>query len=205
MYKTTKTAATLLTATVLGAGSALAATSWSKGGMNTTSSPSSTATASNSTPSTGGWIYNSEMPMIAKGVQELSLSGHYNWENTSNYALNIGYGRFITDNIELGVEAGVNGVNSNKTINASIFAEYDWLNGTKWVPFVRATVGYARVEGPVVGEEYSEDSCALGGQLGLKYFLRSNLSIFARAGGQWLSSGESDFNKQVDLGLNFYF
>jgi hypothetical protein len=43
---------------------------------------------------------------------------------------------------------------------------------------------------------------------GIKYFMRSNLAIFASAGGDWVISGDDSndgFAKQIDLGLKFYF
>jgi hypothetical protein len=44
---------------------------------------------------------------------------------------------------------------------------------------------------------------------GIKYFMRSNLAIFASVGGDWIVSGDDSsddgFAKQTDLGLKFDF
>jgi hypothetical protein len=47
----------------------------------------------------------------------------------------------------------------------------------------------------------------LGLDAGVKYFMRSNLAISASVGGDWMLQGDGDdgFNKQLDIGLNFYF
>jgi hypothetical protein len=48
----------------------------------------------------------------------------------------------------------------------------------------------------------------LGVDAGVKYFMRSNLAIYASMGGDWniTGSGSNDgIAKQVDVGLKFYF
>lgn len=81
-----------------------------------------------------------------------------------------------------------------------MFGEYNDLTGTKWVPFVRGTVSY-------IDPNEGDDSAAFGLDAGVKYFMRSNRTISASVGGDWLIKGDGDdgFNKQLDIGLNFYF
>jgi hypothetical protein len=50
-----------------------------------------------------------------------------------------------------------------------------------------------------------DDGGLLDLDAGIKYFFRSNLAISASIGGGWTTSGDSDFEKQVNLGLKFYF
>jgi hypothetical protein len=180
--------ASLLTATVLGAGSAFAATTDSKGGMMTTT------TDSYARPTSDG------LPGIAKGVQELGLDGRLNWEDDTEYNLNASYGRFVTDNWLLGGEVAFNGVNSDKNYGVGFFAEYNFLTGTKWVPFLGASVGYSRNE---IGD--NSDRANLGLTAGIKYFVSTNLAVAASMGGGWTSDGEDEFQKEIDLGLRFYF
>jgi hypothetical protein len=173
---------------LLGASHAFAATTSSKDGvMTTTESGIQTRNR-----------YDNELPMLATGVQELGLSGRLNWEDDTAYNFDISYGRFFSPNWLLGVEAGISGINSDKDYRAGLFAEYNFLTNTKWVPFIRATASY---EHPNAGES--------GGLLdldgGVKYFFRSNLAISASIGGGWNTSGDSEFQKQVNLGLKFYF
>ena len=174
---------------VITSGAASAATTSAKDGMTT-------STQTQSRP------MDDRLPMLAPGVQELTLGGYLNWDDTTDYSFNISYGRFLTSNWLVGVQAGISGFNSDKNYNLGVFGEYNFLTGTQWVPFARATLGYSHPHD--VGS-----SGFVGLDLGVKYFMRSNLAIFASVGGDWVISGDSDsddgFDKQINLGLNFYF
>lgn len=181
----------ILLAGLLSAGAAAAATTSSKDGMQTTTN---TMHAEREYAGDG-------LPMLAPGVQELSLGGQINWEDSTAYNFDISYGRFLTANWLVGVQAGITGINSDKDYRAGVFAEYNFLTGTKWVPFVRAGVGYSR-------PDQGSSSAVLGLDAGVKYFMRSNLAIFGSVGGDWVISGSGNSNgfaKQLNLGLKFYF
>jgi hypothetical protein len=169
---------------VLGTGLASAATTYSKGGMQTTHSQTGFA--------------GSGLPMLAPGVQELSLGGFLNWSGPTAYGLNISYGRFVTSNVQVGVLGQISGVNSDNDYRLGIFGEYNFLTGTAWVPYVRATGGYAN---PNQGSH----SLALDLDGGVKYFMRPNIAIYGEIGGGWVSDGTREFNKQLNVGMNFYF
>lgn len=174
---------------MISTGAASAATTYSKGGMQTTTGHTQSNHAGDG------------LPMLAPGVQELGLNGFLNWDDDTRYGFNISYGRFLTSNWLVGVKAGVNGVNSNKDYSLGVFGEYNFLTGTKWVPFVRGGVGYTR-------PDQGSNSGTVGLDTGIKYFMRSNLAIYASVGGDWVISGSGNSNgfaKQVNLGLNFYF
>lgn len=81
---------------------------------------------------------------------------------------------------------------------AGLFAEYNFLTNTPWVPFVRGTAGYVH---PNTGD----DGGLFDIDAGVKYFFRRNLAISASVGGGWTTNGDSSFEKQVNLGLKFYF
>lgn len=174
---------------LISTGTAFAASTSGKGGMTTTDSYQTDRPVGDG------------LPMLAAGVQELSLGGRLNWEDSTSYSFDIGYGRFLTPNWLLGVEAGITGINSDKDYRLGVFAEYNFLTGTKWVPFIRAGVGYSR-------PDQGDSSAILGADAGIKYFMRSNLAIYGSMGGDWNLTGDSDsdgFAKQIDLGLKFYF
>lgn len=176
---------------LLSTGAAFAATTSGKDGMVTTTS----------TQQTHSSYSGNGLPMLDTGVQELSLGGNLNWEDNTDYAFNISYGRFVTPNWLLGVDAGIIGVNSNKDYRVGVFAEYNFLTGTKWVPFVRAGLGYSN---PNAGDS----GVTLGVDAGVKYFMRPNLAIYASIGGDWNVTGDGSNDgiaKQVDIGLKFYF
>jgi len=187
--KSTVTLGAIAIASLISTGALSAATSSGKDGMMTT------------THETHNSYAGDGLPMIDTGVQELGLSGRLNWEDNTDYTFDISYGKFVTPNWLVGVNAGITGVNSDKSYRAGVFGEYNFLTGTKWVPFVRTGVGYTR---PNAGD----DSAFIGVDAGIKYFMRSNLAIFASIGGDWVISGNSSSDgiaKQVDLGLKFYF
>jgi hypothetical protein len=173
------------------AGVAIAATTSNKDGMETT-----TTVMPAEREYTGDGL-----PMLAAGVQELSLGGNVNWEESTAYSFDISYGRFLTQNWMVGASAGLTGINSDKDYRIGVFAEYNFLTGTKWVPFVRAGVGYAHPD-----EGGSSGTVGLDG--GVKYFMRPNLAIYGSVGGDWVISGSGSSNgfaKQLNLGLKFYF
>lgn len=169
-------------------GTATAATVSSKDGMTST-------TAAYTQTESG-------LPILAPGVQELGLSGRLNWENDTIYNFGISYGRFLTANWEIGVSGGFSGINGNNNYSAGVFGEYNFLTGTKWVPFIRGTLGYSRPDA-------ASNSGTAGLDFGVKYFLSSNLAITGSFGGNWRVSGDNGgddgFAKQVDLGLRFFF
>lgn len=165
----------------------MGATTDSKGGMVTTDSYAPSA------PMSDG------LPMLAPGVQELTLNGNLNWADDTRYSMNVSYGQFVTSNWLIGGLIGINGVNSDTDYTVGAFAEYNFLTGTKWVPFVRGTAAYTRLD------EDNEDSGTLRLDGGVKYFLRSNLAISGSVGGGWNTGGDEEFEKQVNFGLNFYF
>lgn len=175
---------------LISTGAAFAATTSDKDGMSTSNSEQRhTEYASNA------------LPMLDTGVQELSLGGSLNWEDDTAYNFDISYGRFITPNWLIGAQAGITGINSEKDYRLGVFGEYNFLTGTKWVPFVRAGVGYSN-------PNQGGSGAVLGLDAGVKYFMRSNLAIFASIGGDWdiTGNGSSDgLAKQIDLGLKFYF
>jgi len=182
----------MLFAGALTVGSAHAATTSSKDGMQTTTAHTQQSQYAHDP---------NGLPMLAPGVQELSLGGRINWEDSTAYSFDVSYGRFITSNWLLGVQAGITGINSDKDYRVGVFAEYNFLTGTKWVPFVRAGVGYTR-------PDQGSNSGVIGLDAGVKYFMRPNMALFASAGGDWVISGSGNSNgfaKQIDFGLKFYF
>jgi hypothetical protein len=181
----------LLLTSLIQAGTSSAATTSGKDGMMTTTDQTRSEYRDN----------NNGLPMLAPGVQELSLGGRLNWEDSTSYSFDISYGRFLTENWVVGVEAGITGINSDKDYRAGLFGEYNFLTGTQWVPFVRAGVGYSR-------PDQGSSSGTVGLDVGVKYFMRSNLAIFGSVGGDWVISGDGRSNgyaKQLDLGLKFYY
>jgi len=207
MYKTSKSAilATLVGASFIGAGSSLGAAYSSKGAVHTTHHHHQ-----------AGGLIDPGLPMIAAGVQEFGLNGRLNWQDETIYNLNVSYGRFVTNNWLLGVDLGIDGVNSRAGYAIGVFAEYNFLTGTKWVPFIGLGVGYNHLRGTgtqVIGGvattiDSSSDSLRARGEFGIKYFMRSNMALTASMSGFWDTDSlpdRSDFGSQINLGLRYFF
>ncbi|MGD9419875.1 MAG: hypothetical protein Q7R22_013130 [Verrucomicrobiota bacterium JB025] len=120
-------------------------------------------------------VRNDEMPMIAAGVQEIGLSGSFDWTDDTVYNTNLSYGWFLNDCWLFGFKVGVSGVNSDANVTAGLFTEYNIHTGTKWVPFVGGGVNYKRLD---TGDD-SADGIETGLEFGVKYFLRANMAISA--------------------------
>lgn len=177
---------------LLAAPVATAATTYTKGGMQTTTGQTATG------------AYGSNLPMLAPGVQELGVSGFLNWEDKATYALQLSYGRFVTSNWMVGGQIGIDGQNSDAGGAIGIFVEYNHLTGTQWVPFVGVSFEYNRLN----YDDSNLNSFRAGAELGVKYFLRPNMALSLAAGGAWNSNtapDSDDFQKQVNLGLRYYF
>lgn len=73
-----------------------------------------------------------------------------------------------------------------------------------WVQFIGIVFDYNHLE----GDDGSLNSFRTGAEFGIKYFMRPNMAITVAAGGAWngnsLSEGD-DFQKQINLGLQYYF
>jgi hypothetical protein len=175
---------------LISTGAASAATTYSKGGMQT------------STGHTQSSYSGDSLPMLAPGVQSFNVRGGLNWDNQTLYYLDISYGYFVTSNVQVGIKGLLVGENSDKSYGLTPFVEYNFLTGTQWVPYVGANVGYINPYG-------GSHSAEAGVTAGVKYFFRPNIAISAEVGGAWHISGdrgESDgFRKQLTLGTNFYF
>lgn len=172
---------------------AMAATTHAKDGLHTTQ-----------TTGFAGPAVTGNLPMLAPGVQELGINGFLNWEDDTTYALQVSYGRFITSNWMLGGKIGIDGQNSDAGYSIGGFAEYNWLTGTQWVPYVGLSLEYNRLN----YDDSNLNSFRAGAELGVKYFMRPNMAISAAVGGAWNSNtapDSDDFQKQINFGLRYYF
>jgi hypothetical protein len=171
-----------------------------KGGMHT---PSEASYSDEPRESLGG-IATDELPVIERGVVEFGLSGYLDWTDDVAYATNISYGRFVTDNWLLGAKLGLIGRNSELDFSGGLFAEYNFLTGTKWVPFIGLGANWKHVD----SDAFESDSIEAVGEFGVKYFIRSNMAISASMSGTWASDtlpNSNDFGSRVNFGLRYFF
>ena len=106
------------------------------------------------------------------------------------YSAQILLGYFTSPSLELGGQLTVAGADgTSAATNVSAFADYYLAYGSNspLLPYVGITAGYAHYSG--------QDSTSIGGEIGAKYFLNSNVAVNAKF--QYVGArnitGQSDF------------
>lgn len=147
---------------------------------------------------------------LKQGTQEIVVEGFYDPETVSGdaTAISIGYGQFIQDLIEVGVEGNYATDEDVETYGLGAFAEYNFDLGTEVVPFVGAGLGWANTD---IDDGQSADAVVVSGNVGVKYFLAENVAISADGEVDWsddeiyVEDGEAkDTNFQLNLGMRFF-
>ena len=124
------------------------------------------------------------------GTKEIGLAGSYHFNTPKFYSAQILLGYFTSPSLELGGQltvAGADGTSAATNVNA--FADYYLANGSNspLLPYVGLTAGYEHYSG--------HDSTSIGGEVGAKYFLNSNVAVNAKF--QYVGArnitGQSDF------------
>lgn len=148
-----------------------------------------------------------ELPDLSAGRQELGLSGNINFSDDVAYNIDLSYGYFFKDNWELGFTANSFG-RDDFNLGLGLFTEYNWtFEDSKWVPYVGAAVKWARVS----TDDVSDSSVAFTGELGVKYFIRSDVSLFSSFNFDWspddvfgIGDEIEDSAQNINFGLRFY-
>lgn len=124
------------------------------------------------------------------GTKEIGLAGSYHFNKPKFYSAQLLLGYFTSPSLEVGGQIGVSGADgTSAATNVSAFADYYLSNGagSPLLPYVGITAGYEHFSG--------RDSTSIGGEVGAKYFLNSNVAINAKfqyVGAKNLT-GQSDF------------
>jgi hypothetical protein len=146
------------------------------------------------------------LPNLSVGVQEFGLSGNLDYADDVAYNLNLSYGYFFKENWQIGFNTNVSGVESDASLGLGAFTEYNFVGSSKWVPFVGASMKWAKLNSKTA---LDADSIALGVDFGVKYFIRENLALSFSLGADYafddVFPGGDDFNKTVKIGTRFYF
>lgn len=154
-----------------------------------------------------GVFSSDELPNLTKGVQELGLSGNLNFAGKTAYNTDISYGYFFADGWEVGLTANAFG-REDFNFGAGFFTEYNFVfDQSKWVPYLGGAVKWARVS----TNSENRSSAAFTGELGVKYFIRSNVSLFSAINFDWapndvfgLGDDVKDSAQNINFGLRFY-
>jgi opacity protein-like surface antigen len=146
-----------------------------------------------------------------EGTREFSISGGYDPDGVvgSELDLELGYGVFVRDAIEVGgrlgyisnESAGLGGVDS-KIWALDGFVEYHFDMASMSVPYVGATLGYSNYDTGAL-----DDGCLVyGPMVGVKYFIADNVAVDIAL--KYLLAGEEIFRNEgvmedSDLKLSF--
>ncbi|MGJ8726564.1 MAG: outer membrane beta-barrel protein [Roseibacillus sp.] len=161
-------------------------------------------------------VSDNSLPMLAAGTQELGIGGSVDLNDGVAWDLNMTYGWFIQDNWEFGFSVDWAGEDGDilRDSRFGLFTEYNFATGSKWVPYVGFGASYAASGDRFVGTEevLGNDGFAFSGELGVKYFIRSHMAVYAGVNYSWSPSdvfgvadeiGDSLTN--VEIGMRFYF
>ncbi|HLK14237.1 MAG TPA: outer membrane beta-barrel protein [Fimbriimonadaceae bacterium] len=140
----------------------------------------------------GNWLGT-----IAGSIQSVKVSGGSN-TTSSNSSLTVGY--MVTNNIGVGAKVAYTSVSSANTFTGFASARYYFdPQGKQLVPFVGPFIGYSRPTG-------GPNTTMYGGNLGVEYFLASNVSFTPSVNYFHTTGGGLTANTwSFAFGLTFWF
>ncbi len=199
-YGQTATAGELATGAVSGA------TNLAKGAASSTLSGAKSLL---SMPGKALSFGNDALPDLSAGTQEFGLGGNVSFGDDIIYNLNLSYGYFFKDNWEVGFDATVQGVDSDLALSVGLFTEYNFDLGSKWVPYIGASIGLASISSDgSAGTSDDLSSLSLAGELGVKYFIRENIALVGSIDYAYSFKDADDIDLNagnVNIGTRFYF
>jgi opacity protein-like surface antigen len=148
---------------------------------------------------------------LTQGTSELTVDGLLDPDGASGteLSLDVGYGYFVQDNIEVGGEVSFADNDDVMSYGLGGFAEYNLDQGTALVPFVGAGLGWVNTE--IDALDVDDDAIVAGIYGGVKYFLAENIALTAQINLDWasedifLNDGDvEDTNIDVTLGMRFF-
>lgn len=148
---------------------------------------------------------------IALGTQEIRASGGIDFESATgtDIRLDLGYGYFIADYLEVGGLFGIEDNDRATSLRLGGFAEYNIETETNVIPFFGGQLRYIYADFDTGG---SDSAIAFGGYGGAKFFITENLALTARLLIEFATEEiyieedkVNDTDIVIDLGLNYYF
>jgi len=159
-------------------------------------------------------VSHAEAAALAKGTRELRLTGGIDFDSLAgtDFQLNLGYGQFIADYLEVGGLLSIGDNDFITTIGVGVFVEYNFDTGTQLIPFVGTQLRYLYTDVELGEKDESNSALALGGYAGVKLFITESLSINTRfllelaTDDVYLEKNKTDdINYLIDFGLGYYF
>lgn len=150
--------------------------------------------------------------LLPAELRELSVSGLLDFDTAAGTLvdLDIFFGYFIRDYLEVGIEASVRDDDVFSFWSAGLRTEYNFDLGTELVPYLGLSLSYGEVDSDLTNE--GSTAVILGGQAGVKYFLTEYLALSAaavlEAATDNVFANDHDFdstNAKIDLGIRCFF
>jgi len=152
--------------------------------------------------------------MLAYNTEEYRLGGGIDFDSTAGteFDIELGYGYFVKDYVELG---GFAGYLDNDFVSSGYvggFGEYNFETETQLIPFAGTQLRLIYASIDVLGVAEDTTALAVGLYAGLKYFIYDNLAVSIRLLGEVASDdvyaeddGVNDTDLGIDFGLRMYF
>ncbi len=150
-------------------------------------------------------------PNLDRGTKVLEGAGYANlMADELNFQLS--YGMLLADGFEVGVVAGLRDSENYMSTELGVRAEYNFVFGSAFVPFVGVGLSWASVEADP--NDIDTDAAVFSASAGMKYFIRNDVAL-AVSGRYLLATDDifvdSDDGKAADdefqilFGIRFYF
>jgi hypothetical protein len=153
----------------------------------------------------------SQAASLSQGTRELTLDGALDPDGASGteISLDVGYGYFIQDNIEVGGEVSIADNDHATTYGLGGFAEYNFDQGSALVPFAGVGLGWFNTE--IDDLDVDDDAVVASLFGGVKYFLAENIAVTAQINLEWASEDiflndddVEDTNIDFTVGMRFF-
>ncbi|MGL6416353.1 outer membrane beta-barrel protein [Aeromonas sp. 102P] len=165
-----------------------------------------------------GTAYANSESYLRAGTQELNIQGLVDFDAEDSYAvdLNAKYGYFVKDNWELGTNIITDLSKSYKSVGIGLFTEYNFTNGTNFVPYVGLATELIRADynkdDNLNTKSFDATAVNFKAALGMKYFVSRNVALSAEANyniatdNLKVSGGDAkDSFSRFLIGTSFYF
>lgn len=156
-------------------------------------------------------------PQLHQGTHEFTLQGFADFEERNDfwYFADVGYGYFVRDGLQLGLTFSVQGSDNNDRLTIGPFAEYNFLMGSQFVPYVGFGAQWVNADIKIGGADglvnTSTDALLLDAEAGIKTFLRDNIALSTGLAYEWATDDVfgaeddvSDGNGLFKFGMRFY-
>lgn len=148
---------------------------------------------------------------LAQGTKELRLQGGIDFKSVfgTDLALDVGYGYFISDYLEIGGFFSFGDNDLVTLLGVGAFGEYNFDTMSSVVPFAGGQIAFSQVDISGFGDE---NALIFGLYGGVKFFITENLAISTRflmeqaTADFILDDGRpDDFDYGIDFGLRYFY